>query len=236
MDKIKYFGAVCLAVLFFASSGDAQQSFQGSLNFYLGYPQGNFRSNVDSIGIGGTGHFAYTFPRSSISVGVHLGFMVYGKESREESFSTQNLDFDVDEVTTNNIFMCHFLLRVQPQKGIIRPYVDGLVGFNYLSTSTSVKNYRCIESCDIARSTLQDDFVMSWGTGGGVMIRVFTGKTKRRNLFAMYVDLGAHYLWSEEADYMKEGSIRQENELVFYDIYSSTTDLLIGHIGFTFAF
>lgn len=237
MNKIKYFGAIFLAVLFFASSGDAQQSFQSSLNFSLGFPQSEFKNNVDSIGLGGTGHFAYNFPRSSIAVGARFGILVYGRESRTESFSTQTLDFDVDEVTTNMIFMCHFLLRVQPQKGIIRPYLDGLVGFNYIWTTTSVKSYRYGESHNLAISNIQNDLVLSWGTGGGVMIQVYSKKRKKRNNpFVIYIDLGAHYLWSKEAEYMKEGSIRQEDDQILYDIYKSTTDLLTGHIGVTFAF
>lgn len=236
MNKIKYFGVICLAVLFFASSGEAQQSFQGSLNFCLGFPQGEFRNNVDSIGYGGTGHFAYNFPRSSIFVGASFGVLVYGSERRTESFSTQTLDFDVDEVTANMIFMCHFLLRIQPQKGIIRPYLDGLIGFNYLSTTTSVKSYRYGEMHNIASSNILNDLVLSWGTGGGVMIQVYSKKRKKRNPFVIYIDLGAHYLWSKEAEYMKEGSIHLENDQVLYDIYKSTTDLLTGHIGVTFAF
>ena len=236
MNKIIYFGAICLAILFFASSGDAQQSFQGSLNFFLGFPQSEFKKNIDSIGYCGSGHFSYNFPRSSISVGAHFGILVYGSEDRTESFNTQNLDFDVNEVTTNLVFMCHFLLRVQPQKGIIRPYLDGLIGFNYLSTTTSIKNHGCTETCDLASSNILDDLVLSWGTGGGVMIRVYSEKRKKRNPFVIYIDLGAHYLWSKEAEYMKEGSIHLENDQVLYDIYKSTTDLLTGHIGVTFAF
>ncbi len=236
MNKIKHFGVICLVVLFFASSGDAQQSFQTSLNFSLGFPQGQFKNNVDSLSYGGTGQFVYNFPRSSISVGAHFGILVYGRESSTESFSTQILDFDLNEVTTNMIFMCHFLLRVQPQKGIIRPYLDGLVGFNYIWTITSVKSYRYGEMHNIASSNIQNDVVLSWGGGGGVMIRVYSKKRKKRNPFVIYIDLGAHYLWSKEAEYMKEGSIRQENDQILYDIYISTTDLLTGHLGFTFAF
>jgi hypothetical protein len=237
MNKIKYFGVICLAVLFFTSSGDAQQSFQSSLNFCLSFPQGKFKNNVDGIGLGGTGHFAYHFPRSSISVGAHFGILVYGRESRTESFSTQTLDFDLNEVTTNMIFMCHFLLRIQPQKGIIRPYLDGLIGFNYIWTDTSVKSHRYGETHNIAISNIQNDLVLSGGTGGGVMIRVYSKKRKKRNNpFVIYIDLGAHYVWSKEAEYMKEGSIHLENDQVLYDIYKSTTDLLTGHIGFTFAF
>lgn len=236
MNKIKYFGVICFAVLFFSSTVDAQQSFQGSLNFCLGFPQGKFKNNVDHLGYSGTGHFAYNFPRSSIFVGASFGILVYGREGKTESFSAETLDFDVDVVTSNLIFMCHFLVRVQPQKGMIRPYLDGLIGFNYLWTITSVKNRRCTETCNIASSNLQDDLALSWGTGGGMMIRVYSTKRKRRNPSVVYIDLGVHYLWGKEAEYMKEGSIRQENDQVLYDVYKSTTDLLTGHIGVTFAF
>ncbi len=236
MNKIKHFGVICLVILFFASSGDAQQSFQGSLNFCLGNPQGKFKNNVDSLSYGGTGQFVYNFPRSSISVGASFGVLAYGSERRTESFSTQTLDFDVDEVTTNMILMCHFLLRIQPQTGTLRPYLDGLVGFNYIWTITAVKSYRYGEMHNIASSNIQNDFALSWGGGGGVMIRMFSKKRKGNSPFVIYIDLGAHYVWSREAEYMKEGSIYVENDQVFYDIYRSTTDLITGHIGVTFAF
>jgi hypothetical protein len=42
----------------------AQPRFQAGGNFTLAYPQREFSRNVDAVGIGGSGFFAYRFGRT----------------------------------------------------------------------------------------------------------------------------------------------------------------------------
>jgi len=42
------------------------------------------------------------------------------------------------------------------------------------------------------------------------MIRVYSTKRKRRNPSVIYIDLGVHYLWGKEAEYMKAGSFARK--------------------------
>jgi hypothetical protein len=237
MKKIKFISSCIFIALLAVSLGYAQQPFQASAYFSLGFPQSEFRNNVDQIGYSGVGHFAYNFQNSPFLVGVSLGILVYGSESREEPFSLMVPDVMVNVTTTNNIFLCHFLLRVQPQKGKLRPYLDGLIGFNYLFTDTRVHSQKSAEGDPIASSNIYNDIAFSYGTGGGLMIQVFSkNRNKRKGSFAMYIDMAVRYLKGGRAGYLKEGSIRLENDQVLYDVSRSTTDLVTGYIGVSFSF
>ncbi|MBN2029425.1 hypothetical protein JW824_04205 [bacterium] len=214
-----------------------QASFQAGGNFTLGFPQNEFKNNIDNIGYGGTGFFAYRFPQSPLLVGASACFLVYGRETREEPFSLTIPDVFVDVTTTNSIIMGHLFLRLQPPRGSILPYLDGLFGFNYLSTRTTIENQANNE--EVASSTNFDDITFSYGVGGGLMIRVFQptqDDLKKNELQAVYVDLGIRYIKSGEAEYLKKGSILIENGKVTYDISKSATDLVTGHIGVVFTF
>jgi len=223
---------VCVMLLAIITTGFSQTRFQAGLNLKLGFPQSEFKENVDNVGIGGAGHFGYNIPQSPFYVGAGMGFIIYGSDTREEPFSTTIPDVYVDVTTTNSIFNGHLLFRVQPQEGFLRPYLDGMLGFNYLSTSTEIKDQHSWgEDDEIASTTNQDDFASSYGGGGGLMIQVYEGFTENNSLYEIFVDIGIKYLKGGEAEYLKEGSITRKNNKVFYDLNKSTTDLLNFHIG-----
>jgi len=231
--------AAVLVILCVVSIGHAQMLFQAGGNLTLCFPRGEFDENIETIGIGGTGFFTVNFPQSPLSVGASIGFMIYGSETDERPFSMTIPDVYVDVTTTNNILQGHLLLRVQPPRGAFLPYLDGLVGFNYLWTETRIEDQDTPGYDDIASTTQLDDITFSYGVGGGLMFRVFDGsmrESENRELMAIYVDLGIRYLMGGEAEYLKRGSIEIEDGKVFYDINKSTTDILTAHIGVSFAF
>jgi len=236
MNKIKSLGAACLIILLFTSSGFARQPFLASVYFSLGFPQNGFRDNVDTVGVSGVAHFAYNLPESPFLVGVSFGVLMYGRDVREEAFSPSIPDVTVDVIATNMIYMCHFFVRVQPEKGKLRPYLDGLIGFNVLSTDTKVRSQSWIGD-SVARSNIHNDLAWSYGAGGGLMFQVHSKRGKRGGLpFLIYIDLGARYLRGTKAEYLTEGSIRLENGQVIYSVIQSTTDLITTHIGVSFMF
>ncbi|HPG40617.1 MAG TPA: outer membrane beta-barrel protein [bacterium] len=209
----------------------SQTRFQGGLNLLIGAPQSEFKENVDNVGIGLGGHFGYNIPQSPFILGGSLGFLIYGSDTREEPFSPTIPDVWVDVTTTNSIFQGHLMLRVQPQEGTLRPYLDGLFGFSYLSTTTEVKDQGWDDDDNIASSTNQDDFTSSYGGGGGLMIKVYEGVNQNDSPYTIFVDLGVRYLVGGNAEYLKEGSIEIKNGKVYYDLSESTTDLMIYQIG-----
>lgn len=232
---------IMAVLLVVARPAQAQYKYQAGLSFMLGFPKGEFKDNVNATGIGGGGEFAYSPKSVPLGIGASLGYMVYGKESRREPFSTTIPDVTVEVVTTNSIMVGHLFLRVQNKKGMLQPYMDGLVGFNYLSTDTEIKNINRSDDGEIASSTNLDDAVFSYGIGGGLMMKVYTGnvfkdstKTDRegqRKKYSLLIDLRMRYITGGEAEYLKKGSIRRENGKVSYDITKSKTDLLTAQIG-----
>jgi hypothetical protein len=237
MKKIKLIASLIVVILLAASSVHAQQPFQASAYFSLGFPQSEFRNNVDRIGYSGVGHFAYNFRNSPFLVGVSLGILVYGRETRTEPLSLMVPDVMVNVTTTNNIFLCHFLLRVQPQKGMIRPYLEGLIGFNYLYPDTGVKGRSDIGYETIASSNIHNDLALSYGAGSGLMIQLFSKQRRKKSgSFAMYLDMAVRFFKGGRAEYLIEDSIRLEDDRVVYDVYRSATDLVTGYIGVSFSF
>jgi hypothetical protein len=210
----------------------AQLMFQLGGSIALGYPQGEFKENVDNPGIGGNLHFAIRFPQSPLTLGLSTTFLIYGSERREEPFSTTIPDVWVDVTTTNNLVMAHLLLRLQPSRGAVQPYLDGLLGLNYLWTETRIEDQDDLE--EVASSTNFQDATFGYGGGCGLMIRVW--HQRRRSLRgdgvqAVLIDMGVRYLKGGKAEYLKKGSIRREDGRVLYDINESTTDILTFRLG-----
>jgi hypothetical protein len=198
--------------------------------FTIALPKGEFEETVEKNGYGLTGQVLFSVPGSPVAVGASFGGVIYGRETREEPFSLTIPDVTVDVETNNYIILGHAVLRIQAPAGPFRPYADGVIGFHYLFTRTSIKS----EEEDVASDTNFDDGVLSYGGGGGIMFQIYEGgSTKPVNVYA---DAGARYLKGGKARYLKEGSIRREDGRVLYDVEESETDLLVIHIGVTVQF
>jgi hypothetical protein len=239
MVKIKSLASLSLIILLSlgAASAFSQDRFQAGGHFVLGFPQDEFKQNVENTGLGGNFYFAYRFPRSFLSAGISFGFLIYGSERREEPLSLTIPDLIVDVRTTNSILLCHLFLRLQPPQGRIRPYLDGLVGLNYLTTDTSIKERGDWDDGRISSNNF-NDLALSYGMGGGVMVSLveFRRVGNGRRVVSLDLDCGVRYLKGGEAEYLKKGSIHREDGSVTYDVYRSRTDLLKANIGVTFSF
>jgi len=236
MRLLKSLTAISFIIFFFAVSAEAQERFQAGGHFMLGYPQGGFKENVEHPGLGGNFYFAYHLPRTILSTGVTFGFLIYGHETRVEPLSSSIPDLIVDVNTTNSILLCHLFLRLQPQQGMFRPYLDGLMGLEFLTTDTSIHGHHNWE--DELSSNNYNDLAFSYGAGGGTMVsflQIRRGESGR-HIFSMDLDIGVRYLKGGEAEYLKKGSIHRESGVVIYDVYRSKTDLVKACIGISCSF
>jgi hypothetical protein len=237
MDKIHKRGTFLVLVLLFLNSlASSMERFQVGVSFNPGFPVNEFRENVNRGGLGGSGDFMFRLKGSPLSLGVSFGVIVYGSDSRQEWFSAEIPEVMVDVRTRNSILTGHFLLRLQSPKGKIRPYLDGLVGFHYLWTETGVYDRDGFRQ-KIASDVNLSDWTWSYGLGGGLLLPLYEKKRgKESGPFAIFLDFSARYLKGGKAEYLKEGSIIQENERVIYDVSESTTDLIAIRAGLSFAF
>lgn len=237
MNTLRRLGAVYLIILLSVFSGYSQERFQANANFDLGFPQDAFEENVGRTSVGGMGFFTYKIPRSPLRVGLSLGALVYGSETREEPLSTVIPDVFVDVRTRNYILLCHLLLRIQPQRGEWRPYFDGLIGFHYMWTQTGIYNQGGLGLDKVASTVHLRDTALSYGMGGGLMVRLYERRrNEKMSPFRIYLDSGIRYLRGGRAEYMREGSLLLEDGRVVYDVRESTTNLITTHIGIAFEF
>ena len=200
------------------------------LNFTLGFPSGEFKNNVKRTGFGVSGEFLILTPsiQNPFSIGLNLGFINYGSESRREPFSQTIPDVVVDVDRSNNIVNFHVLFELALPEGIIRPYAEGLFGGSYIFTETSIKSRGDEE---VASSTNFDDFAWSYGAGGGFLIQVFSSDNPEEKVSSVFIDLKARYIYGSEAEYLREGSVLINNGKVTYVTSKSKTDLITVNIG-----
>lgn len=212
------------------SFGTAAQSAGGS--FILGFPQGEFKENIDRLGFGISGEVLFFNPSANLpfGFGLNIGYMNYGSESRQEPFSYTIPDVVVDVDRSNNLVNFHLLFQIAPPTGNIRPYAELLFGGAYLFTETNI-NSRGTE--EVASSTNFDYFAWNYGVGGGLLINVYTPEQKEGNFDALFLDLKVRYLFGTEAEYLKEGSVIIQNGNVYYDVSKSKTDILSAQVGVT---
>ncbi|MFH2055816.1 MAG: hypothetical protein ABIJ61_07655 [bacterium] len=210
----------------------ARTNFAGGLHFNTGFPQGELDDHIDRNSYGLGGQFFFSPERSPVALGFEFSWMNYGIESRREPFSTTIPDVTVRVETQNNIAQGFLVLRLRTPRGPIRPYVDGMLGFNYLYTETRITDADFLDD-EIASSTNQDDVAFATGIGGGVMVPVYTqrGGQDGKKPLQLLLDAGARYIWGGEAEYLKEGSIRRSNGKVAFDTIESKTDMVKLHVG-----
>ena len=200
-----------------------------------GFPTGEFGENVKNPGIGLSGFVGYMIPRTPAVIGLDLGYMIYGHERRTEQFSLTIPDVLVDVVTENNIFSMNGFLRLQTKTDPLRFYVEGVVGFHYLFTSTAIEQNDRFSDEDVASSTNLDDFAFTKGVGGGLLIELWRGGEDRtpqnRSLRTVALDFRMRYLDGSQADYLKRGDIVRRSGSAELNITKSTTDLITAHLG-----
>lgn len=215
-------------------SSRAQVRPRASIDFMMGIPVAEFADNVDNLGFGINFTGGIGLAPAPVMIGIDVGYLIYGYESRTEPLSTTIPDVRVDVETTNNIALAHLFLRIQPQSGSIQPYAEALFGFKYLFTRTSVENRFSEE--EIAASVNFDDFASSYGVGGGLDIQVFQGLNDNNRPYSIMINLGVRYLLGASAEYLERGSTSQVDGELLFDVTKSRTDLVLPQIGATFLF
>jgi hypothetical protein len=222
--------SVCLLAIWAGSATIARaQEYQVGGYFMTIVPHGQFSENITNNGYGGGGQFLIRLGPSPFLIGGDVGGVIYGSESRREPISSTIPNLQVRVRTSNNIFLAHSVLRVQPRKGLVRPYADGLIGLKYLYTSTSISDISGGE--DIASNTDLSDTSLSYGFGGGLHIPLTKGPESR-----VLLDMNVRYLRGSRAEYLKKGSIREENGQAVFDVLSSRTDVIAVQVGVVFRF
>lgn len=212
------------------------QPLEAGAGLLIGLPQSEFRRNVNGVGGGLSGYLAYAPEEQPFSLGIQLAIVNYGSEDTKAIIYGPAVPVSGKVTTSNNILSCHLLGRLQPNTGSLRPYVEGLIGWNNLFTNTMVTDEEADEP--VHSDTNLNDNAFSYGGGGGLLIRLSGPDMDNPDGAAngWFLSFGARYLFGGKAKYLKEGSIRRENGTLIFSTLESTTDLFIFSIGAAYHF
>lgn len=231
--------AVIATLLLLPSSAGAQVQPEASVGLMVGFPSGEFKEHVSSVGIGLNFGGGIQLSQTPLFIGGELGFLIYGHDSRRERFSETIQEVEVRVVTTNNILQGNLFLRLQPSVGTVRPYFEGLLGFKWFFTETRIRNVYTIDE-PIAESINLGDVALGYGYGCGAAFHLVdrTGRWEEtgEGPVRILLDLRLTYLMGSEAEYLKKGSIDRSGGNLIYNIERSETDFLIPSIGVRFVF
>lgn len=172
----------------------------GGLNFIVGVPTGEFQDYIDAgFGLNLNG-IVPVMKKSPLSLRADIGFLVYGSETKRVCFSeTVGCRITLDVTTTNGIFYGNVGPQLMLPTGAIRPYVNAGVGFSYFNTTSSIDGSNGND--DFANTNNFDDATMAWAAGGGVLVRLSSGKVP------VMLDLGARFNSNGSVEYLKKGDI-----------------------------
>jgi len=219
---------------------------QINLRGTVGVPQGSLQDNIGGVGGGAHLYLGGWIRQSPVLAGVDIGILNYGRTSDNVPFSrTVGPRIPVDVTTTNNVLETHLSVRLQPRRGRLRPFIEGLVGFKYLFTRTSLSEEDLGDNVDagdnIASSTNFDDFAFSGGAGAGLDVRVYQPDDPAKRVQGVGLHLGVQYLLGQEAEYLAEGALTDDNDngeldRSELDVRRSRTTLLQPQFGVTVRF
>ena len=199
-----------------ASEAEAQGRSLFGINGVLARPVGEFQNFVDWGG--GIDLYGVINPSRSGPLGIRIdaSFLIYGHETLRQPLSNTIRRVVVD-VDTDNLIGS---LGVGPQltlgHGPLRPYVYGTVGFSYFATVSSARGTADWEA--FASSTNYDDVTTALTAGGGLLLRLSSGK------HPVSLDLSAQKTYHGETTYLREGSLLEspDGSISFIPIRSET--------------
>jgi hypothetical protein len=225
---------VCASSNGWAQVADVREAdrWQGGVGFLGAAAVGEFETFVPDGAAGVLGHVNRSLGRSIFSLGAEISWTQYGSETRSLSIASlvpEVPDASVEVHTYNAMFALHGRVRAQLPRGRFRPYVDGLLGFTNIYTTSQVNGEDgCEEGCVLGSESQSSDFVMSYGGGAGVTIN-FTSSERAPRL-----DVAVRYVRGDTADYLTEGSLHTVGDQVIRDFSRSRTDRLDLYLGITF--
>jgi len=216
-----------------SAAGAAPPEFQFGLAFNPSLPQGGFHDVLGRTIWGGSFQFAFRPSGSPVLLGTSLGFGIYGSDSWQDWLGVLDPDVLVDIRTTNAVLAWSVFLRLQPSRGLVRPYIDLFAGLHLLTTDTRIGDGdRDDDGSGGFSVNNASDTAFAIGAGAGVMLPVVRFVHRDGRLAAsINLDLGVRYAAGGRADYL----VKTDRHGVF-DERTSRTDLLTLNAGLSCCF
>lgn len=129
-----------------------------------------------------------------------FGFLIYGNEHQRVCFGGGvGCRVELDMNTTNSILYGGIGPELVLATGAIEPYVNASFGFSWFGTTTSLDG--SWDNQDFANTTNYSDGMFAWRGGGGVRLRVSSGRVP------VAIDLGVERHQNGVARFLTKGDI-----------------------------
>jgi hypothetical protein len=139
-------------------------------------------------------------PTGRLRLRADFGFLIYGNEHRKVCFGAPvGCRIELDMNTTNAILFGGLGPELVLAEGPVQPYMNASFGFTYFGTTTSLSGDSDTES--FAHTTNYDDAMFAWRAGGGVRMRMSSGRTP------VWLDLGVERHENGVASFLTKGDI-----------------------------
>ena len=228
---MKFVRTVTLFTLLAVATCAVALEQEGGVRLILGEPTGDFGRAVDGLGFGASAHYGLR-PQPSLTFGAGADVIIYGSETRKISLPLVE-DFDL---TTENYLAGGFVFaQLRPFSGVLQPYAEARIGFNYLWTESKLEDEDWWDDDEVARQTNYDDFATFWSGGGGLLIRLTEGDRTEGSPGA-FLDFKVTHQRGGEAEYLTEGDIAIENNEPIFSPSRSETDMTTFELGVVFTF
>ncbi len=197
------------------TSKPLNDKISGSLSLLIAKPQGDFSNHVTNNGYGIDIDGGYHFGKSPFAIGLNLAFATYGKLERKIPFSYFSDLVKLTETTESEIIMLDPYLKASLHLTTnVSIYVKGFGGYQYLSTSTTLKNDEQGDSNDkpyIAKSDVFKDGTFNYGYGVGIRFPIpFMGGEGKKPV----INIECKWSTGGEAQYLNAGKV---GAIVFSD-------------------
>jgi hypothetical protein len=215
-----------------SAQAPVQEERWAEVNALWAVPQGNFADRSEDAGMGIAVLFGGRVPRLPFVLGTELGLLSYGRDARLEVYDVVVPVEVVSVATSNHVAMGHLMVRLQPAGGLLMPYVDVVGGLRYFINRTHFEGDVAFDDEDLRGVATAADVALSYGAGGGLDLRLFTGPTgwdERPTTVSLHA--GVRYLFGGKARYRGDGTLQRASGRADFTLQESRTDLLVGQFG-----
>ena len=201
------------------------------LTFANAVPQGDFYSNLHKTGLGLSLYGGYYADPIPVAFGLQGDILFFGGDTKYFTWQKPggwNAGTDTVE-TQSMIIPITVFARLQPNTGIVFPFIEAFAGVNLFSATATYKPYWGPQDD-------KDKFSASfaYGLGAGISVKLVDFIQLPNQRTSLNLDIKMRYAFGTNADYYK---VKLDNNTTpEFTSFKSETDMIITNVGVSFCF
>lgn len=204
-----------------------------AITFTNAVPQNEFFDNVKNSAQGFSLIGGYDMEPIPVVFGGELDFLFFGGQKKTNTYIDILRYYDTVE-TNSSMIPLNVFIKLQPNiANLFYPYLEGLIGINFLSVSSEYSSDNAID--DLYTKT-DDRFsiAFNYGLGVGVQIKLVDFITLPGAYQQLLFNFGARYIRGTETDF---ATVKIGDDMIAdFEDFKTKTDYVTLLFGFSFRF